>query len=322
MGVGLQNKHTIVFLAVAILFSLFVTSQRQLLQSIYPWLGVTIAGLIALPNLLWQAANGWPQLEMAEALSARSDGALAFLLFQPLLLSVALAIPAVAGWLWLALSAEARRWRPIPVAYVFLLLVFLVLEGKNYYIAPMYTALLAAGGVWFDRLTRIKQTVMGVAAVVGVAVGMPIALPILPADKVQPFDLTGELGETVGWPELVHQVSEVHASIPDDLRSQATVFTVAYGEAGALDVLGEGLPAAVSAHNNYWLWGPPRNHGPIIGVGNVKSALDPICPEVWQMDTLVNPAGLENETLGAPVYLCLRPSGQLSEIWPLIRHYN
>jgi hypothetical protein len=31
-----------------------------------------------------------------------------------------------------------------------------------------------------------------------------------------------------------------------------------YGQAGAIDVLGAkyGLPAAISGHQNYWIWGP------------------------------------------------------------------
>ena len=38
------------------------------------------------------AANDWPQFEMAEALRNRTDGPLAFVLSQPLLLSVTLCI--------------------------------------------------------------------------------------------------------------------------------------------------------------------------------------------------------------------------------------
>lgn len=131
-----------------------MTGQRRLLMSIWPWAGLVIAVLIALPNLIWQASNGWPQTEMAQALQARSEEPLAFLLYQPLLLSIALAVPAAAGLWWLARSPESSEWRPIAIAYGFLVVLFLVTGGKNYYIAPMYSAFLAAGGVWFGRLPR------------------------------------------------------------------------------------------------------------------------------------------------------------------------
>lgn len=324
VGVGLQNKHTMAFFALASLFGILSTKQRHLLASVWPWLGVLIAAVIALPNLIWQATNGWPQLEMAEALRARSEGALAFLLYQPLLLSIALAVPAAAGWWWLARSEEARSWRPIPIAYGFLAVLFLATDGKSYYLAPMYSALVAAGGVWFDRLSRRGKQLMGISAGVGVAIGALIALPLMPIESAGSFDLTGELGETVGWPTLVDQVEQTRASIPADVRGEAIVFTGSYGEAGAVEVLGPdiGRPPAVSGHNNYWLWGPPRHHGPIIGVGYVEGALRPICPDLSRVDTLGNPHEVENEVLGQPLWLCLDTTRQLSEIWDSVRHFN
>ena len=324
VGVGLLNKHLIGFLAVAVLIGLLLTPRRTLLKSGWPWLGAALALLIAMPNLLWQASNGWPQLEMAEALRRRSDGPLAFILFQPLLLSITLAIPAGAGLWWLSRSEEARRWRPIPVAYLLLLVVFLLTGAKAYYVSPMNTVLLAAGAVWFERLSRNGRRVMWAAAAAGVSVGVLIALPVMPIDNAGTFDATGELGETVGWPDLIEQVEAAHASIPESQRETAVVFAVSYGEAGAVDVLGPdaGLPHAYSGHNNYWLWGPPGDHGPIIGVGRVDGVLAGICPDLRQVDTLGNPYGVENEVMGQPLWICLEPQGQLADIWATARHYN
>src|SRR4030095_2581265 len=38
------------------------------------------------------------------------------------------------------------------------------------------------------------------------------------------------------------------------------------GEAGAVDLLGrkDGLPPAISGHNNYWLWGPRGYTGQVL----------------------------------------------------------
>jgi 4-amino-4-deoxy-L-arabinose transferase-like glycosyltransferase len=324
VGAGLQNKHTMAFFAAAILVGLLATRQRRLLASPYPWLGAAIAALIALPNLIWQANHGWPQLEVAEALRARSDGPLAFVIQQPALLSLTLAIPAFAGLWWLARSEVSRRWRPLPIAYLVLVTGFLVTGGKSYYVAPMYSALLAAGGVWFESLSVSWRRLVGGLTVLGVAVGLFIALPLLPIERVGSFDPTGELGETVGWPELIDQIAVAHEMIPTGQRERAVVFTGSYGEAGAVDVLGPeaGLPAAASGHNNYWLWGPPPQHGPIIGVGSVAADLELICPDLARVATLDNPYGVENEVAGQPLFLCLEPGGQLSDIWESLRHYN
>ncbi len=324
VGIGLQNKHTMGFLAVALLVGLLATSQRKLLASSWPWIGVAIAGLIALPNLIWQANHGFPQLEMAGALQARSEGPLAFALFQPLLLSIALAVPAAIGWWKLARSETLTPWRPVAVAYGFLFVAFLVTGGKAYYIAPMYSVLLAAGSLWFEGLGDRGRRWMAGAAGLGIAVGVLIALPVVPESSASAFDATGELGETVGWPELVDQVSDVYESIPGELQSNALILTSSYGEAGAIDVLGPdfGLPPAYSGHNNYFLWGPPGEHGPIVGVGLVGYALDLVCPSYRQVDTITNSSGVANEENGLPIYLCMNPSRQLSDVWDQVRHYN
>jgi len=116
----------------------------------------------------------------------------------------------------------------------------------------------------------------------------------------------------------------VHAQLAPDDRATATILTASYGEAGAIDVLGTelGLPAAVSGHNNYHLWGPPGEHGPIIAVGSLADLLSKICPAVDRVDIIDNPWGVENEEFGHPILLCPNPTGQLADVWELARHYN
>lgn len=324
VGVGLQNKHTMAFFAAGALLGLLLSKKRRLLLTWHPWAGVVFAGLIALPNIVWQASNGWPQFEMAGAIADRSEGALAFVLFQPALLSITLSIPAFVGLWWLARSEESRSWRPIAAMYVILFMVFLLTRSKAYYVAPMYSALLAAGAVWFEGLSRRGQRWVGGASAVGVFIGLFVALPLLPVDRSGTLDLTGELGETVGWPEMVDQIALAQENIPADERSEAVVFTGSYGEAGAVDVLGPeaGLPAAASGHNNYWHWGPPERHGPIIALGYGGPQVKEICPDLVPVGTLGNPYGVENEVVDQTVWLCLNPSRQLADIWDQVRHYN
>ena len=106
-------------------------------------------------------------------------------------------------------------------------------------------------------------------------------------------------------PELVDQVGAVHVGIPEGQRAAAVVFTGSCGEAGAIGVLGgdAGLPPASSAHNNYWLWGPPREEAP-------SSERD-----------MLGRCSLSS-VHRAPDVVCLEPSGTLADIGGLIRHYN
>ncbi len=321
IGVGLENKHTIGLLAVAILVGILATDARRLLASWWPWLGAGVAALLAAPNIVWQAQNGWPQLEMAEALSERSDGPLAFVLFQPLLLSVVMIVPAGIGLWWLLRQGPGVRWRPIGIAFVLLFVFFLVTGGKAYYIAPMYAVLIPAGSIWFGQLGSLGRKLMIGATVLGLFVGLFIALPLLPVSRVAATDATGELGETVGWPELITQIAGVNAGLSDP---SAVVFTGSYGEAGAVAVLGEaaGLPPAFSGHNSYWDWGPPPPHGPVIGVGGVGDVMDLICGSAQRVALITNPYGVENEEAGLPIYLCANPTRQLADVWPEVRHIN
>jgi 4-amino-4-deoxy-L-arabinose transferase-like glycosyltransferase len=324
VGVGLQNKHLIGLFAAAVLIGLLATRQRKLLVGIWPWIGAGIAAVLALPNAVWQVANDLPQLEMARALAGRSDGPVAFVLEQIGLLSIVLAVPAGVG-LWRLLRAPAfNRWRPIGVTFLLLFGFFLVAGGKSYYLAPMYPVLLAAGALWFGGLEGTSRKVMIGASAVGIFIGLFISLPLLPPSSMSALDATGELGETVGWPELIDQVVAVYETIPAGERENVAIFTGSYGEAGAVDVLGSeaGLPPAVSGHNTYWLWGPPDPHGPVIGVGQIGDVLERICPATVQAGTITNPYGVENEEAGLPLYLCLAPEGQLSDIWADVRHYN
>ena len=323
VGIGMQNKSTMAFFAVAAVIGVLATDRRRLLAGPLPWIGAGIALLVAAPNLLWQAANDWPQLDMAEALRSRSDGPVAFVLLQPLLLSVALVVPAALGFWRLARSPELRRWRALAITYGVLFAVFLLTAGKAYYVAPMYSALLAAGALWFESLARVGRRVMAGAAAVGVFIGLFIALPLLPRDSLS-LDATGELSETVGWSELVDQVADVRDLLPATQRDAIAIVTGNYGEAGAIDILGPklGLPPAVSGHNNYWLWGPPEPHGPIIAVGPLEGLLRQICPTVETAGQITNPWGVDNEEAGYPILLCRNPSRQLADVWDFARHYN
>lgn len=324
VGIGMQNKHLIGLLAVAVLASVLATSQRKVLAGIWPWVGALVAIVIALPNLLWQLSNDFPQLEMARALAERSDGPVAFVLEQVGLLSIVLAVPAAIGWWRLVRSPNLRQWRPVGIAFGLLFVFFLVTGGKSYYVAPMYPVLLAAGSLWFEGLGDLGRRVMIGAAAVGIFIGLFISLPLLSESAVSNVDATGELSETVGWPDLVDQIAAVYQMIPAEQRTTTAIFTGSYGEAGAIDVLGPDLdlPAASSAHNNYWLWGPPERHGPVIGVGQVGGTLRQICPSTEQVGVIANPYGVENEEAGLPLFLCLDPRGQLADVWDDAKHFN
>jgi 4-amino-4-deoxy-L-arabinose transferase-like glycosyltransferase len=68
VGVSLYAKHTILFLVIALLVGLVVDRRWKALGSPYLWAAAAIAVALWVPNLLWQADNGWPTLAMRAAL--------------------------------------------------------------------------------------------------------------------------------------------------------------------------------------------------------------------------------------------------------------
>lgn len=76
---------------------------------------------------------------------------------------------------------------------------------------------------------------------------------------------------------MTQTVAEAYEGLPAAQRSQACIFTSNYGEASALNFLGDryDLPPAISGHNNYYLWGPGRCTGEtMITVGFLHGELE------------------------------------------------
>ncbi|WP_204268088.1 hypothetical protein, partial [Escherichia coli] len=59
----------------------------------------------------------------------------------------------------------------------------------------------------------------------------------------------------LGWHDFAGQVEAAWNRIPVSERPITAIKVDNYGEAAALDLYGKGLPAALSGHNQYFLWG-------------------------------------------------------------------
>ena len=157
IGVGLETKYSVIFFAFGIVAGLILTEQRRFLRSPWIWLGALAALLIFLPNLLWLVKHDFPFLELMRNIreSGRdvARGPIAFIADQALIMNPILFPLWVGGLLWLFFAREGRSYRIFGWAYVVMLVTFIVLKGKNYYLAPVYPILFAAGGIAFERMT-------------------------------------------------------------------------------------------------------------------------------------------------------------------------
>jgi len=279
-GLGIENKHSTVFFLTALLVGLLISPQRRILWSKYCAAGVALLLLVALPNLLWQWAHHFPTYEMLNNV-AHSDKniklpPLAFLLQQINMLLIVAAPIWIAGLACLLFMRKSRPWRFVAYTYLVFLAMMMAMHAKDYYVAPIYPVLFAAGAVTLGELTRRSWPPILYTVILGYLlfrVTAPIMLTILPPEKYTAYTarfgannvksekfsspLPQFLSDRFGWPEMVEGFATRYNTLPPDERAHTAIFCRNYGEASAVDVLGPkyGLPTAISGHQNYFYWG-------------------------------------------------------------------
>ena len=98
-GLGLENKHSMLLFGFALVAGLVLSGQARLFRSKWIWIGAALALAIFLPNLLWEARHGWPQIEVVRNAQQFKNEAITPLqfVFEQVLFLQPLALP-----VWLA----------------------------------------------------------------------------------------------------------------------------------------------------------------------------------------------------------------------------
>ncbi len=332
-GIALENKHLILFLGAGLATGLLLARRWDVVRSPWAWGAVGIAILLWLPNLAWQAANGFPQLEMAAAISGGGADERAKVILELLLIAGPLLFPVMlAGGWWLLRSPAGRTWRALGWACLAILAMVLLAGGKSYYAAGLLPLLIAAGSIVLDGwLARgrpgLRMASFAVVATLSGVAAAILVLPIVPAASLAATpipDLYKESAEQVGWPELVATVESSVASLPPEDRAHAVLLTANYGEAGALELLGHDLPPVASGHTGYWDWSRPSDDRTVVVLVGWRDAtyaasLFESCRVTAVFD---NGLGLDNQEQGVPIRVCGPPRRPWAETWPELRHLD
>ena len=345
LGLGLLNKHTMVFLGAGLGGGLLLTAERKRLKDRWPWIAAAIAFVIFLPNLVWEIQNGWPTIEFLRRAEINRMPTLSPGLFfagQAMGLH-ALLVPVWLIGLWRAFRSKNASWmRPVGVAYVLLFVYFMLTRAKHYYLIPFYPALLAFGAVWIERWIRerglcLVKAVIIILLLAGGVLMAPLSLPMLEpeeaieyADRINPGTRVVPAGESrmpaafqdmFGWEEMVAAVAEAYHALPHEDRAVAAVSANNYGQAAAIDFFGEdyGLPKAVSTHNAYWYWGPRHYTGEVfLTVGVRPQALQSAFESGVHVGTIEHPYVVWYET-NQPIILWRDMKIPLRDAWPRMK---
>jgi 4-amino-4-deoxy-L-arabinose transferase-like glycosyltransferase len=333
-GVGLLNKYNVLFLLASLGIGLFAWGQRRLLQSRWLWAGSVLALVIWSPNLIWNAQHHWAAISMLHSLHRENSTLTASITFIP---SQLIVVGPVLLPLWLGGLRRLLHHgfaKPLGFAYLVLLVIDTLTGAKSYYLGGIYFVLFAAGGLWAEqRLARrtpggLRRMVAWV--VVGGAIVMPLALPVLPVTALAkgPWEgkINKDLSATVGWRKAVSQIATVAESLPPAERARLVVFTGDYGAAGAVDLYGAayGLPHAISGHNNYWLWGPAgaANGATTIAINLSRRYLETIFTDVTPAGTVDTGHGVWTEERGDSIWICRHQKLTWAQAWPQAQHYG
>jgi hypothetical protein len=350
-GVGLQEKYSIAILCFAVLLGLLFTGQRRLLLNRWMWIGGIAAFLIILPNLIWNTHYDWPFLQLMRNIRAEGRDVVLtpwqYFLQQILLVHPASALFWVTGVIAFLVAPRLKSYRFLGWAYLASFTIFVVLKGKNYYLAPIYPVYLAAGCIVIDdaidRLRRLwlKPVLVAVLLASG-AILAPLTAPILPIDRFisymnwlpikvprsehshERIALPQHYADQFGWGEIVAKTAEAWNKIPVADRKDCGIFAQDYGQAGAIDFLGSryNLPPALSGHQTWWIWGSRGYSGNcLIILDDDRETLDKLFHHVDYLGTSApNPHALESEI---PVYICRGAKfGTLADLWPKVKHWR
>jgi hypothetical protein len=362
-GLGFENKYSIAFLLLGLLVGVLLTPNRHFLKSRYLWLGVLACALISLPNLLWQVHYHFPFLELMHNIRMSNRdvvrGPVAFVADQAMIMNPILFPLWVGGLIWLFFGKDVRsadtrkneshevgRYRVFGWTYLVVLIAFIALKAKNYYVAPIYPILFAAGAIGLERLAvgrRIGKWMQGVYVGLVIAAGavlMPFSVPLLSPEsflryqKALGLQLTeiehqqnGPLpqwyADEFGWQEMVEKVAQVYNSLPPEERARTAIFSNSWGEAAAVDFYGPpyGLPQAISKHNSYWIWGPRNYDGSTMIILRSDGRHEPkMFRSVEDVGRVEHPYSRRDEYFD--IYLCRGLKANLKDVWPKLKVFD
>jgi hypothetical protein len=346
-GIGLMTKLTIAFFLVSLLIGLALTSKRSYLRSKWVWIGAAISLAFVSPYVLWNYVNGWPTIDFFIHHGGLNGGGSASFLENQVLIAGLVGIPlAIMGLVFLFRSSVGRSFTALGIAFVILLTVFTLTNGKPYFIMGAYPYLFAGGATLLvGSATRRRRALwtgyLSAIIVVGVMIA-PLYAPVLsPQTFVKYYGgLTGAangaaaqqdagafpqyLGDRFGWDTMTASVAQVYNNLNASEKAQVCILTENYGEGSALTFLGKpyGLPHVISGHNNFYLWGPGSCTGQVLiivgySLNDVQSHFD----NVTIGGTIICSYCMTSED-NLPILVATGPISSLQSSWILLKHYN
>lgn len=279
-AIGFLNKYNIVFLLIGFLPALILTEHRKIFRNKHFYFSIAIAILIISPNLLWQYQHSFPVFHHLKTLSEtqlvnvnRAD----FLKEQLLFFSGSLFI-LLAAFVSFLMYPPFKKFIVFGWAFIFTLLLFILLKAKGYYAIGLYPIYLAFGAVYLEQVLKKgwKRYLQPAAVLVIILafgfllkIAFPMSTPevthrdgqllkeigLLRWEDGKDHSLPQDYADMLGWSELAHKTDSVFNSIPG--KENTLVLCDNYGQAGAINYYSKYKNiGAVSMNADYINWFP------------------------------------------------------------------
>jgi hypothetical protein len=340
IGFGILSKYSMVFLVAGITVGVIASELRAHLRSKWLWLGVALAIVIFLPNLLWQWRHDFISLQFLQHIHARDVRIGRTKDFLPDQLTLTLfALPvALCGLFYYFSSYGGPQFRVLGWMFVVPFVLFVLGKGRGYYMAAGYPILYAGGSVllaeWLTHLQRPWRMLAGAIGWTAMAANIilfsALFLPIAPVNSPWWHRMTAtndDIKEEIGWQELVETVARIRDALPPEDRAQVRILAGDYGEAGAINLYGPalGLPPAICPVNSFWERGygdPPPEL--LIVLGSSREDLEDKFESCELVGHITNRDGVPNEeTIQHPdIFLCRHLRGDWRAMWAKGRRFG
>jgi hypothetical protein len=308
---------------------------------------------VLLPHVIWEISHGLPTLEFMRNASMDKNvhlGAIDFLAGQLQNMNYFTA-PLWVGGIYFFYWYQEGRYRALAWIYPVVFLIMVLGNGKVYYMSSIYPLYLAGGAVLFELFVHEKsihwlKPAYISSLLLSAVISLPFALPFLP---VEPFiqyqrllgitpradekfgvaELPQYLSDQFGWKELVDTVAGVYQKLTPEEQAECVVYARNYGQAAAIDFFGKqhGLPDAICAHNNYWLWGPGQRAGNIAIIIGWNDKLEENIAHLHRYYEHVELAARTTSKYCMPIekgrliFICRGMNTTFQKIWPKERFY-
>ena len=284
IGLGMLSKYSVSIFVASIFISLLFTRHRTIFLKKHFWLAMIVCFVIFLPNLIWQYTEKFPvvyHMNELQRTQLQYISPLQFLIDQ-LLMNLPCVFIWLAGLWYVSFLKNGKNYRFIGWAYFFVIVLFLIGHGKNYYALGVYPVLFAFGSVHLEAFTTVKRKSLRRALVIFPILSgiyfIPLSLPIFKPDKLARFyskvnmaktgflkwedlkdhPLPQDFSDMLGWEEMAQKVSKAYSLLSSQEKEDVFIFCNNYGMACAVSYYAPKYhyPAAFSDNASFLYWLP------------------------------------------------------------------